>query len=73
MCGLRSKKCDIKKPKKAVKYTKAFGGRGGRAVNDYCKKGSMINYWRIRSGALPFRRGIRRPPFRQPSIAPPFC
>lgn len=51
-CGLKSHKCGVRAPADRVKYTGAFGGRGGRPVHSYCRKGRFINYWRIRSGAL---------------------
>lgn len=34
-----------------LKYTAAYGGRGGRAVDSYCSSG-YINYWQVRSGSL---------------------
>lgn len=49
-CGLKSKKCDVSKPKRTIKYTRSAGGRGGRPVHSYCRKGRYINFWKVRSG-----------------------
>ena len=39
-------------PLRRTFFTPARGGTGGKPVRSYCKAGTHINFWQIRSGAL---------------------
>jgi len=42
----------VHEPVTHKKWTSAWGGNGGGALQQVCPKGSYINYWKIRTGSL---------------------